>query len=100
MAGDVQRFYEEYDIEAYGVPIYATGSLVEAFQSKTGLTIPIDQDPGLDVDTSHHPVLVLYDKQTQEHRVAAVGAISYQDLVSQYEDFDQNEQIAQLSGPT
>ena len=100
MAGDVQRFYDENDIEAYGVPIYPTGSLVEAFQSKTGLTVPIDQDPGLDVDTSHHPILVLYDKQTQEYRVAAVGAISYQDLVSQYEDFSQNKPITQMSGPT
>jgi hypothetical protein len=45
-------------------------------------------------------VLVLYDKQTQEHRVAAVGAISYQDLVSQYEDFAQNKPITQMSGPT
>jgi hypothetical protein len=74
--------------------------MVEEFKSSTGLTIPIDPDPGLQVDTSYHPVMVLYDKQTKVHSVAAVGVISYQDLVSQYEDFALNKPITQLSGPT
>lgn len=100
MALEIQRFYEEYGVEVNGVALYSTESMVEGFKSSTGLTIPIVPDPGLEVSTSHHPVIVLYDKQTKEHSVAAVGAISYQDLVSQYEDFAQNKPIAQLSGPT
>lgn len=99
MATQIQRFYEEDGrVEVLGVPIHSSN--VDEFQSKTGLTIPIVPDPGLPVSSSPHPVMVFYNKQTKEHHVAAVGAISYEKLVSQYEDFAQNKPITQLSGPT
>jgi hypothetical protein len=66
-----------------GVAVDWWGGDPNAFVSATGVTFPIVGDPGLNVDTSHIPVTVVLNEQTGVYRVATIGDVSYETLVSQ-----------------
>ncbi len=82
MADEIERLHQaskkgEVKVEVYGVPIVGPGSSVEDFRRSTGLSVPIVKDPGLDVNTSRHPITVGYDRSTRKQWVLAEGDVSY-----------------------
>lgn len=76
--------------EVKGVPIAGWGDL-DAFKRATGITFPLVGNPGLAIDTSAHPVTVLYNKHIAGTRVAVVGEVSYATLVEQAQRYATGE---------
>lgn len=96
--GPVQLPTPTVEVEVHAVPIPGTGRDVDGFRRRTGLTAPIAPDPGLPVSTHPHPVTVFHNKQTQVHRVAAVGAVSYEDLTVRFRAYAEGRSTAPASG--
>ena len=69
-------------VEFYLVPVPGWGTNVASFREPTGVSFPVASDPGLSVDTSQIPVVVVYNKQTSVMQVATVGDVPYVTLSS------------------
>ena len=65
------------------VVIPGWGTSVEEFRKATNVTVPLVADPGLRVDTRSHPVVTVYNRETNVVSVASVGEVSYSTLVKQ-----------------
>src|SRR4029079_12169926 len=70
-----------FDLGMVIIPGWNTN--VEDFRKATKITVPLVPDPGLRVDTSAHPVVAVYNRETKVVRVASVGEVSYSTLVKQ-----------------
>lgn len=84
--------------DVIGVPVGWWGGDPAAFRSATGVTFPFGADPGLGVDTSRIPVVVLYNRQTGVYRTATVGVVAYSTLVNQTTTFSRGTDIGASAG--
>lgn len=75
-----------------GVPIPGWGD-PNVFVRATGVTFAIGSNPGLPVDLTKHPDIVLYDPITKLSRHAIQGEASFETVVAKAQSFERGDAV-------